>query len=95
MISSGVTSSHQNLDYDDAFYRYACVLVTTWQASKNKGLGRAEYVFSVDSFYPPQSPLGKGGSSVLPLTKGGLRGFHSERYTRTARSAPQTLIFSL
>jgi len=25
-------------------------------------------------FYPPQSPLGKGGSLVLPLTKGELEG---------------------
>jgi hypothetical protein len=33
-----------------------------------------QYVFSVDSFYPPQSPLAKGGSSVLPLAKGELEG---------------------
>jgi hypothetical protein len=31
-------------------------------------------MFSVDIFYPPQSPLTKGGSPVLPLTKGELEG---------------------
>jgi hypothetical protein len=36
--------------------------------------GGAEYMFSVNGFYPPQSPLGKEGSPVLPRAKGELKG---------------------
>ena len=32
------------------------------------------FIVSSRCFYPPQSPLGKGGSLVLPLTKGELEG---------------------
>jgi hypothetical protein len=31
-------------------------------------------MFSVNGFYPPQSPLGKEGSPVLPRAKGELEG---------------------
>ncbi len=33
--------------------------------------------------YPPQSPLGKGGSVILPLTKGELEGvFRGAKHMR-------------
>jgi hypothetical protein len=49
-------------------------------------------MFSVDIFYPPQSPLTKGGSSVLPLTKGELEGV-SQRTLNTyaLRAATQQI----
>jgi hypothetical protein len=48
------------------------------------------YVFSVDSFYPPQSPLGKGGSSVLPLGKGELEGVSQRTLNTYAPCATPT-----
>jgi hypothetical protein len=35
-------------------------------------------MFSVNGFYPPQSPLGREGSPVLPLAKGELEGVSQE-----------------
>jgi hypothetical protein len=45
------------------------------------------YMLSVNGFYPPQSPLGKEGSPVLPLGKGELEGVSQGTLNTYARSA--------